>query len=361
MNIWHLPGPSEYLSTVERSIRNGESVILRFPEGAPTGAETALHARLEYCGRWRRVVVSPPTESMPVDPLRHLFSELAPELSTMPDLTPVELCEEEGFRGCVIWIDGLCSINCCEWIQFLENYSQVSQNISRLWRTMFIVPVSGDAPEASRNNVALSMHDWATVVDEMDLVVLANNRLRARGFVETIRKLLVITIAQVAAWDCAVAEGLAQARMEDILDPLEFLKSDARGRGWTRETPPSVALGTESYLGVAHAALAAIREPSEIRRRIWSAQVSVLLPVIEMQRRQVIREHRHQITAELRQKGRPYDPETLEIGDLAPLLSRACFARFDQEVVSRVERLRFARNELAHGRPLPISQALELV
>ena len=361
MNIWHLPGPSEYVTAVERSVRNGENVILRFPEGVPSGFESVLHARLEYCGRWRRVVVSPSTESMPAEPLRYLFNQFAPELSTVPDLTPVELCEEGGFRGCLIWIDGLCRENSLEWMCFLEKYAQVSRNVSRLKRTLFIVPVNGETPDSLGRDVALMVHDWARVVDEMDLAFLANDRLRARGVVETLRKLLVMTIAQVAAWDCAVAERLAQARTEEILDPLEFLKSDARTRGWTRETPPSVTLGTESYLGVAHAALAAIREPDEIRRRIWSAQVSVLLPVIEMRRREIIREHHHQITAELRRKGRARDPETLEIGDLAPLFSRARFDRFDPNVISRVERLRLARNELAHGRPLPISQALELV
>ena len=357
MNIWHLPGPSEYLDAVERSLRDGESVILSFPEGAPAGFETALHVRMADCGRWGRVEVSPADMLKPGVPLRQLLEQFAPELTEVSGVTAVELCEAEGFWGRLIWIEGLRSINCPAWMTFLGKYAHASRSVPRLRRTLFIAPVGADTTGDSFGDVALMVHEWAGVVDEMDLTFLANDRLRTRGIRGTLRMLLVMTIARVAAWDFNTAERLANASAEDILDPSNLLRSEASARGWVCETPRSVSRGTVSARGVVHAALASISEPDEIQRRIWSAQVSVLLPVIEVQRQALVKEYQHQIAEELRRDGRAEDPEELEIRDLAFLFRRV---GFDRDVGYRVEDLRLARNALAHGQPLLTPQALAL-
>ena len=357
MNIWHLPGPSEYLADVERSLRGGKSVVLRFPGVVPSGFETALHVQMEDCWRWERIEVSPSAALVPTEPLRQLVERFAPELSRISGLTAVELCGAEGFAGSLIWIDGLGNGNFLDWMTFLEKYSQASRNMSMLRRTMFVAPVGTHESGVSDGDVGLTIHDWAGVVDEMDLAFLANDRLRTRGIGGVLRELLVMTVARVAAWDFAVAEWLSQASEEDILDPLALLKSAAAERGWTCETPSSVMLGTESCTGMAHAAHAAVSKPDEIHRRVWGAQVSVLLPIIEVQRREIIREHRCQIDAELRRANWEEDAESLEIGQLAYLLRGAAL---EPEVSCRVEELRLARNSLAHGQPLPTSQTLTL-
>ncbi len=308
--------------------------------------------------RWSRIKVSPANESTLDEPLHQLFDSFAPDLLGMSHLSAVELCEASAFSGRLVWIDGLGESNCNPWKVFLQHYAQVSRSVSRLVRTLFVAPVGLDTWDVLQQDVALTVHEWADVVDEMDLVILANDRLRGRGLREALRKLLVMTIAKVAAWDCAMAERLAEAKTEDILDPLELLRSEARKRGWNHRTLRSVSLGTVSVLGIVHAALAAIREPDEIRSRIWSAQVSVLLPIIEIQRRKIVRDHYHQIKAELGRCGRAEDPETLEIGDLAFLFRQDSF---DQRVRFRVERLRLARNDLAHSRPLLLRDTLHLV
>lgn len=358
MNIWHLPGPSEYLVAVERSLRDGKSVVLRFPGAVPSGFETALHVQLADCWRWERIEVSPSAALVPSEPLRHLVERFAPELSRISDLTAVDLCEAEGFLGRLIWVDGLCHGNVLSWMTFLEKYSQASRGVSMLRRTMFVAPVGAHDSGVSNGDVGLMTHDWAGVIDEMDLAFLANDRLRTRGIGGVLRELLIMTVARVAAWDVAVADWLSQAREEDILDPLALLQSAAEERGWTCETPSSVSLGTESCTGMAHAAHAAVSKPDEIQRRVWSAQVSVLLPVIEVQRREIVREHRHQIDAELRRANWEEDAESLEIGQLAFLLR---WAALEPEFSYRVENLRLARNSLAHGQPLSTSQVLTLV
>ena len=358
MNIWHLPGPAEYLGAVERSLRDGESVVLQFPGGTPTGIETALHVRLGDSWRWECIEAGSSVKPGQCAPLNRLFERFAPELAAFSGLTAVELCEAEGFQGRLIWIEGLHSANWHAWKAFLTRYAQASRSVSRLRRTLFVAPVEDDTSEESDSDVALMVHDWTGAVDEMDVSFLVNDRIRRRRIGGTLRTLLVMTIARVVAWDCGVAERLANSSVDDILNPLELLGSVARERGWTLGTSSSVLSGTESRAGVMHAALAAITEPSEIQRRIWSAQVSVLLPVIELQRREIIRQHRHQIEASIQQPGTRGDAEALEIGELAHLFWRV---GFDHEVSLRVEELRLARNELAHGQPLPPAEALALV
>ena len=357
MNIWHLPGPSEYLAGVERSLRDGKSVVLRFPGVVPPGFETALHVQLEDCWHWERIEVSRLAAVVSSEPLRQLVERFAPELSRISGLTAVELCVAEGFEGRLIWIDGLGNGNFLGWMTFLEKYSQVSRNMSMLKRTTFVAPLETHESGVSEADLGLMIHDWAGVIDEMDLAFLANDRLRTRGIDGVLRELLVMTVARVAAWDFAVAEWLSQASEEDILDPLALLKSAAAERGWTCETPSSVSLGTASCTGMPHPAHAAVSNPDEIQRRVWSAQVSVLLPIIEVQRREIIRRHRNQIDAELRRANWEEDAESLEIGRLAFLFSGAAS---EPEFSCRVERLRRARNSLAHGQPLPTSQALKL-
>ena len=47
-----------------------------------------------------------------------------------------------------------------------------------LGRTQFVVPIDGVPPAGPARDVSLAVHDWRDVVDEMDVLFLANGRLR---------------------------------------------------------------------------------------------------------------------------------------------------------------------------------------
>ena len=359
MNVWSLPGPSAYVTAVERALRDGENVILRFPAAIPRGFESALHVLLRDEWHWDRVEAGATAEAEGNGAALHILCKrFAPELSALSGVTASDLCEAEAFRGRLIWITGLHKANWRVWRAFLVAYAQAIRSVRVLNRTLFVAPLYGVPRGEENREVALVVQDWHDVVDEMDLLFLASERLRGRGINGAMRLLLATLVARVAAWDCGVAERMAMASVEDIIAPCELLRAVAREREWTEETPVSWELGTESGTGVMHAALAAVREPREIGRRVWRAQVSVLLPVIESRRQDIVGAHRCQIEENLERTGERGDADDLEIGDLVRVFGRP---GFDPEAGRWVRGLRSARNELAHCRPLPSAQALMLV
>lgn len=359
MNVWNLPGPSAYLETIERSVRDGESVVLRVPEGMPTGLENALRVVLGDCGQWDVVEAGEASDGGLV--LRRLCERYAPGLAEMSGVAPLDLCETDDFSGRLVWVDGLDSANWTGWRTFLDAYAQASRGVAVLRRSLFLVPLCGtlrdDRDEPGRD-VALVVHDWRGVVDEMDLLFLANGRLRDRSVDGMTRRLLAMTVARIAIWDCELAERLAEARAEDVLSPQDMLRDIAREWGWTCETRESWDFGTESGDGVMHAALAAIKKPGEVERRVWSAQTAVFWPEIELRRQEIVQEHRCEIENNLRRTGEAADPEELEIGDLGRLSGRA---GFNKKAGRRIRELRYVRNALAHCRPLTPAEALAFI
>lgn len=134
-----------------------------------------------------------------------------------------------------------------------------------------------------------------------------------------------------------------------------LLQSVAREKGWTSATTARWEFGTAFGNGVSHAALASLEDPPrDLRRRLWSAQASVLLPSIAGWRWNLLLEHRTLLAEHLEREGDPTDPLDLDVGDLTGMVQRP---GFDPEVRRDVRQMHRWRNELAHLRPLPANAA----
>ena len=201
---------------------------------------------------------------------------------------------------------------------------------------------------------------WVDVLDEVDLLLLANERLRQRAANPLRRALLAHAVARVASWDFDSASALLSESDQVILAPTEILRAMAHGKGWSTETLHDPALGTVSGAGVAHPARAAVEDPPvEIQRRLWSAQLSVLLPWIEDVRHETVAYNLYEVKRQMRDAGdRDGDPYELELGELHSLFSRR---GADKAMRRTFRRLRNARNQLAHRRHLAPDAVLTLV
>ena len=356
-SVWTLPGPARFLERIERALRDGTSVVVRFPGRAPFDFRERTLSPLY--GSWRCTVVRPEPSIAPVESLSKRF---APRLSSAWGATLLDLCEHEDFHGRIIWLDGLDSLTRNDWTawkKFLADYAQASRSVREFERTVFVAVLEGVPPaDPPQEDVTLSTYDWSGTVEEMDLLFLSHARLFERDAGPLLRSLLATTVARVAAWDPEMAERLLDEKDEVILNPGPMLQSVAREKGWTTETGIGWEFGTASGGGVLHAALASLEEPPrELQRRVWSAQTSVLLPVIDECRRDIVLEHRALLAHHLSREGNRADPLDLDIGDLTGMVQRP---GFDQDVRRRLRELNRWRNDLAHLKPLstPIARLL---
>lgn len=198
----------------------------------------------------------------------------------------------------------------------------------------------------------------SSVAEEIKLLALADQRIRARQKSGLLRNLLVATIAKVGVNEIEIVELLSQASEEDILAPGRLLRSvgkdllrdrGAAGAGTSKEQDDTTSM---------NAALAAVVEPRELDRRIWSAQVSVLLPEIEFLKRKLIDQYKDRLQKQVEERERGMDAEELEIGYLNRIFREG---EYDSVLQRNANVLARARNRLAHCVPLKPSRVVRLI
>ena len=205
--------------------------------------------------------------------------------------------------------------------------------------------------EPPTSDVALGTHTWDGVLDDVDLLLFASERLRQRSMDSLLRSLLATVIARVSAWDFDTASALLGESDRTIMNPTELLRKIGRDKGWSDDTPLDWHLGTESGSGIAHPARAALEEPpNEISRRLWSAQLSVLLPWIETRRHELVAANLYEVKRQMVHIGKVLtDPHDLELGDLSMMFSQP---GADGRLRRSIRSLLKVRNWLAHRRHL---------
>ena len=354
MTLWDLPGVKRFVeSECEAPLRDGASVIARFPGAVPIGFEDAVTGPLENYLTVGKVRAT----AAPLEGLWARFAAGGPAHVR----TIQELCMDRGFGGRLIWVDGLNASNWTAWRAFLIHYAQVSRSMPLAGRTLFFAPLTGPPSDGfPASDVALATFEWNGVPDELDLMLLASERLAESVGSAVLRTLLTTVVARVASWDFDSAAQMLAGDRRGILDPVKTLREIACAKEWTQETPVSWELGTASKTGVAHPARAALdNPPREIERRIWSAQASVLLPWFETLRHQIIEANSRDVRRQMRQAGIKHDdPYDLELGDLASIFGRRGAGGRIRE---RLRKLQAARNSLAHLQPLAPDRVLWMI
>ena len=353
MRLWDLPGVKRFIETACAPLRDGSSVVARFPGEIPVGFEEALTTSLGNILSVGRLCGS----ASPFEDLCNRFA--AGNRSHIQSLQ--DLCEDEGFAGRLIWIDGLNGENWPAWRAFLSKYAQASRSMPFLGRTLFFAPLAGPSlGDPPSTDVALVTCEWDGVPDELDLMLFANEYLRQISLNTVLRDLLATTVARVASWDFDSAICLLRESKSSILAPAEVLRSVAQEKGWTQDTPVAWEFGTASQSGIVHPARAALEDPSrEIERRVWSAQASVLLPRIETWRHETVKQNIFTVRGLMRRTRKEgVDPYELEIGELVTLFEQT---GGHWSVRKRLRKLRNARNALAHLRPLHPDVVVRLI
>jgi hypothetical protein len=172
---------------------------------------------------------------------------------------------------------------------------------------------------------------------------------------------MVAVVSSLAQWDPRVCDHLGDEPLESILDPVPSLRELALQRGWGRTQEP-VGLANCWHLSkiddvdnkpVVHSAALAYNDPSaEIARRIWGAQIGVLLPLIEEKRRGFLERYGEFLKVPFQT---PYgvvtDVRDLEIGHIDYQIA-SCGRSIDTSVRNLISCLRDIRNSLSHLEPV---------
>ncbi len=352
MRLWDLPGARRFVDSTCDLLRGGSSVVVRFPGVVPQGFDAALAATL---GNTLHVDRLPVTTS-PLQDLARRYADHPDHIRRLPDL-----CDEPGFRGRLVRPHGLDASTWPAWRDFLSTYAEASRSRPLIGRSLFLVLLAGSPPaEPPPADIGLVSRVWDSVLDDIDLLLFASERLRQRGGDPLLRTLVTTTVARVAAWDFDTAAALVAESDDTIMDPRELLRAVASDKGWTADTPLDWRLGTASRAGIAHPARAALDDPpAELDRRLWSAQLSVLLPWIEARRHETVAGNLFEVKRQMRaDEDGQGDPFALELGDLVRLFDRRGAHR---QIRRTVGRLRDVRNELAHRRHVTRAAVLDLM
>ena len=358
VNIWDLPGPSSFVDDIEAAVREGSSVILRFPSEVPDGLERELKERLQSIFEWTRIDAACPD----LDPLTLLCQRACPDIGVSDARSMAELAVTASFQGRLVWVDKIDRGAWSEWSTILRAYSDASRNVDLLSRTVFIVLLTGEVVvDEAPEEVALVCCDFRGVVNALDLFAFSLWRTPSNILRGEHRALLAHTVAQVAQWDCVLAEQILGLPLNEALNPAGILQQYARDRGWTAETPRCWEMGTvdgPAERPIVHSALLEVSGVSRlVRQRVWAAQAAVLLPLVEERRVGLVARYGRYLNLPIKTEAgrRIDDPLDLDVGQLAWYLDRT---GKPQVLRKQLRRLRHFRNKLAHMEPLEPEQAL---
>lgn len=357
-SLWELPGPRRFIRDVANDLRGGSSVVLHFGSAAPDGISEQLSRHCGWGFSWSAIEAD-----SDLHPLSLLRRSPALVKQTSGVRSALDLARDERFQERLIWVRGLCPPAWPRWRTFLRSYSDASRNhVPTDRRTAFVVPLHGAGfDQAELSEVAVAHREFRDVVHRDDLYIFAVQHPHRRKRRRIIRSLLAHTVAHVACFDHALAERLLAADVQLALKPWPILRDYAEERGWSVDTAEDWASGTvdgpRKRPTVHSALLFAQKRQVELSRRLWAAQASVLMPLLEERRTELIDRHRNHFDLPFETELERYEkPEDLELGPLVHYFHQ--HGPPNRRAMGEARQLRHLRNKLAHIVPLEPSEAL---
>jgi hypothetical protein len=252
-----------------------------------------------------------------MEPLELLCRRFCPEgRAITEDARLRELYAHDAFSGKIFILDGLLESGIDVWLAFLERFAHFTRNnINDFLRTAILIPiVSGSRPIVTRGDPLLNNLVADGIVRKCDMVYYAYGQLADQERRMPAKNQLHAEIAAaLALWDFEICKKLCQEDLGQLLDvcarPIpekltlcEMLREYAVKAGWRElaEIQDVQALWRAGVLytfekrAEEHSAWIALRERwnNVLTKRIWSAQVTVLFPLLEEYRRYYLEQYR---------------------------------------------------------------------
>jgi hypothetical protein len=291
-------------------------------------------------------------------PLDFLFAYFDPELRGDSVRSASTLAGSEQFKEKVIWLDGITGQEWELWKEFFSDYGQACQHFPVGRRTVFCVPLSGTlATPAMFRDPLWSQYLWRGVVSSLDMLLFTSSMLQERSITPLQKRVAISVIAKLALWDPEICERLVMAELEEMLNPMRILREVASERKWGPELYGTNLLSWEKGMKdqvdrrwMTHSSILAFETShKEVNRRIWNAEMSVLLPMVEEGRQNIIETYGEnlQIPWQANKHKAIYDLYDLEINHIKNQIHRHV-ATLDVATQRLVHELTEIRNCLSH-------------
>ncbi|RRD64247.1 hypothetical protein [Fretibacterium sp. OH1220_COT-178] len=277
------------------------------------------------------------------------------------------LVQNRALQNCVVWVKGLDGNRASKWIEFCSKYT-----VHSVEDGLFVLEVKDNVFVPNRKQ--LKSIKFSDYVGGYDLQLFNSFVLDDPDgrfpYGDNWKKYIANVAALLCGMDAEVSERLIGTTDFKHEEPLERVRCVA-------DMPEFERRG--SNVASTHI-LACSRQGNvaELKKRLWTAQVQVLFPLIEIERMGVIQQLRDEIDVALKELSsggcpmKQYEkevetPEDLDLGGLHYMLHQRKADRMymlylpDESLRKRIDFLRCCRNTLAHANCCTVAEVQELL
>lgn len=284
-----LPGPADLLDVIAEDLSGRSSVLVGLPEDVSGTLFAVEVAELVKRDRWGRW-----------ESIRSVEARTA-----VPSDSVARRLNGRSGGECILWVDATGADNiAAAWADYARSSTENPE------APRFCIGMASAHAAACAEDKRLRRRVWQDFVTSSDSRVLAERSGRRRGSDPLHTALKSALVAELAGADLASADRLSRETLKRIVDAREH--------------------------------------PGE---RVWAAQVSVLFPVVERERRRLLDAYRTLwLLPHTRKDGTEVlILEKLQIGDMAHQAQQIRVLAGERQ---RLDWLRRVRNALAHGEPV---------
>jgi len=349
-------GPSGFLATIIGDFREGRSVVLQVPRHTHLGLLDAIRCEATKENQFDWIELDNTRDA----PLALVWKTFGSSISpTTPEHKVKALYDIPAFQNRIIVPLNVTPDKIQNWLEFMELFAHVSRGIDPFRRTEFLLLIeAGNKPIVKKSDPLLYNRIADNLVHKWDTLYRTHAHLHSVTKSVTEKQLHAEVAAALALWDDRLCATLCNFRLDQLMNPIGYLSDYARELQWqdlasANEERLWMEGVCQTYAGrmESHSAFLALHNlHNQLEERIWKAQVTVLLPLIEQCRQTALMNYGYllDVPHEDGHGSIIRDVKDLEVSHILYQLNSKKRNGFVQEKAI-LAALRNARNALAHG------------
>lgn len=332
---------ARFLEDAEEIIEDGKSVVLSFQKNIPWLSimiDELLRLVSENCDARSLNVID--TSEVDTTPGEYLFENFCKKETRHTYWEPVHInhirflssCETTTLNSCFLCVTGINNENINEWEQAIEEYHETCKLEEHC---AFILVAQGEYTGSSPYVECLKFSDYTTDYDCMLLCLNLALELKC----SRLKKMYLAEVASNIADNNVEIAGLLVSEGEKLIkEPFKTTK-EVFEKNCIKYTM--------------------LRE--KVSSGVWEAQIKLIFPRLEDFRVEMVQKYKAKLKEHL-----PFtngigeiirEPNDLEIGQIYALRNKISASSSDKQLI---EKMRGARNEIAHHRTVSFDRIREL-